>query len=56
MMNDIFDALNRRHPAEGVRKNDKNLEVFLYVMLNVECLLVPHICINNNSVLCIFVF
>lgn len=26
-MNDIFDALNRKFPAEGIKQNGKDLEV-----------------------------
>jgi len=45
MMNDIFDALNRKHPAEGVRKNDKNLEVFYMFCVHVECQYISvHLC------------
>lgn len=31
MMNNLFDALNRRFPAEGIKHNSKDLEVFLWV-------------------------
>jgi len=27
-MNEMFDALNRRHTAEGIKKNSHDLEVF----------------------------
>lgn len=27
-LNNMFDALNRRFPAEGIRKNSKDLQVF----------------------------
>lgn len=27
-VNDMFDALNRKFPAEGIRENSKDLEVF----------------------------
>jgi len=28
MVNNMFDAVNRKFPAEGIRKNSKDLEVF----------------------------
>lgn len=28
-INDMFDAMNRKFPAEGIRENSKDLEVFL---------------------------
>lgn len=28
LLNDMFDALNRKFPAEGIRENSKDLEVF----------------------------
>lgn len=28
IMNDIFDALNRKYPLEGIRKNNKDIQVF----------------------------
>jgi len=28
MVNNMFDALNRKFPAEGIRKNSRDLEVF----------------------------
>jgi len=31
-MNDLFDALNRRFPGEGIKKNSKDLEVLIYVL------------------------
>lgn len=30
-MNNIFDALNRKYPLEGIRKNNKDIQV-LYVL------------------------
>lgn len=30
-INDIFDALNRKFPAEGIKKDSHDLEVFLCV-------------------------
>jgi len=30
-INNMFDALNRKFPAEGIRKNSKDLEVY-YVL------------------------
>ena len=30
-MNDIFDALNRKFPSEGIKKDSHDLEVFLCV-------------------------
>lgn len=30
-MNDMFDALNRKFPAEGIKQNSQDLEVF-YVL------------------------
>lgn len=41
-MNDIFDALNRKHPAEGVRKNNNDLEVSYMLCVLVECLCVTY--------------
>jgi len=34
LMNNLFDALNRKFPAEGIKPNGKDLEVFyfLYVL------------------------
>jgi len=29
MLNNIFDALNRKFPAEGIKKNSNDIEVFL---------------------------
>lgn len=37
MMNNIFDALNRRYPKEGIKKNSKDLEVFFLYLC---CMLV----------------
>jgi len=39
IVNDFFDALNRKYPAEGVRKNSHDLEVFyvLHVSMSVFC-------------------
>lgn len=28
MMNNMFDALNRKYPAEGIKQNSRDLEVF----------------------------
>jgi len=28
MVNNMFDAVNRKFPAEGIRKNSRDLEVF----------------------------
>jgi len=30
-INNLFDALNCKFPAEGIRKNSYDFEVFLYV-------------------------
>jgi len=30
-MNDIFDALNRKYPAEGIRPNNNDLKVLISV-------------------------
>lgn len=30
-INNLFDALNRKFPTEGIRKNSYDFEVFLYV-------------------------
>jgi len=30
-INNLFDALNRKFPAEGIRKNSYDFDVFLYV-------------------------
>lgn len=32
-MNNMFDSLNRKYPAEGIKKNSHDIEVFY-----VECL------------------
>lgn len=29
VVNNMFDALNRKFPAEGIRENSKDLEVFI---------------------------
>lgn len=43
MVNNMFDILNRKFPAEGIRKNSQDLEVF-YVF---ECLWCDlYICTN----------
>lgn len=34
IVNNMFDALNRKFPAEGIRKNGEDLEVF-YVLYHV---------------------
>lgn len=39
-MNEMFDALNRRHTAEGIKKKSHDLEVF-YVFVSV---FVMHVC------------
>lgn len=31
LVNNLFDSLNRKFPAEGIRKNSKDLKVFLYI-------------------------
>lgn len=31
IMNDIFDALNRKYPAEGIRPNNNDLKVLISV-------------------------
>jgi len=31
LKNNLFDALNRKFPAEEIRKNSYDFEVFLYV-------------------------
>lgn len=28
LMNNLFDALNRKYPAEGIKKNSRDIEVF----------------------------
>jgi len=33
-VNDIFDALNRKYPAEGIRPNNNNLKVLISVARN----------------------
>lgn len=45
IMNNIFDALNRKYPSEGIRKNNKDIQVLMCCMkienvcvLTVECL------------------
>lgn len=30
LFNDIFDVLNKKFPAEGIRKNSKDFEVKIY--------------------------
>jgi len=42
MLNNIFDALNRKFPAEGIKKNSNDIEVFLYVHI---CVYVLHACV-----------
>jgi hypothetical protein len=39
-MNDLFDVLNRKFPAEGIRQNSNDLDVFLCCI--VACLW--HLC------------
>lgn len=34
IMNDIFDALNRKYPAEGIRPNNNDLKVLISVARN----------------------
>jgi len=36
-MNDMFDAMNRKFPAEGIRKNSKDLEVLFVLHVCVVC-------------------
>lgn len=33
LINDLFDALNRKYPLEGIRKSSKDLEVSLWFCL-----------------------
>lgn len=44
-MNAMFDALNRRHKAEGIKRNSHDLEVFLCVCVCFMCL-----CVSVDSV------
>lgn len=43
-MNNMFDVLNRKFPAEGIRKNSNDLEVFclLHCCMLVAFVLVRH--------------
>jgi len=43
-INDMFDALNRRHTAEGIKKNSHDLEVFFMFCVCVcdACLLIVY--------------
>lgn len=41
-MNDLFDALNRRYPKEGIRKNSSDIQVFY-----VYCVFVLGVCVHN---------
>jgi len=34
-INDMFDALNRRHTAEGIKRNSRDLEVFYVFVMHV---------------------
>lgn len=45
MMNNIFDALNRRYPKEGIKKNSKDLEVFFCICV----VSVLHACVSRNE-------
>lgn len=40
-MNDMFDAMNRKFPAEGIRKNSKDLEVLFVLHVCVVCMAEP---------------
>lgn len=31
VLNNLFDTLNRKFPAEGIRKNSYDFEVFFYI-------------------------
>lgn len=39
-MNNMFDAMNRKFPAEAVRKNNKDFEVYICVV----CFSLCHLC------------
>jgi len=49
MMNNIFDALNRKFPAEGIKKNSNDIEVSMclylcvYICLACLCLIIGDI-------------
>lgn len=32
IMNNLFDALNRRFPGEGIKKNSQDIEVLIHVL------------------------
>lgn len=38
VINNMFDALNRKHPAEGFKKNSRDLEVFYMLCLIMLCI------------------
>jgi len=46
LINDMFDALNRKFPAEGIRKSSKDLEVFQKYLMFLFCCMV--LCFVNN--------
>lgn len=56
IMNDLFDALNRRFPREGIKKNSKDIEVLIYVLHEHEFLCcvrihVIEICVMKEKLL-----
>jgi len=40
-LNNMFDALNRKFPVEGIKKHSKDLEV-IYVFLRFCCVCIGH--------------
>lgn len=45
LMNDMFDAMNRKFPAEGIRKEGQDIKVFYMLFV---CGQVFVFCINYN--------
>lgn len=44
MMNNIFDALNRKFPAEGIKKNSNDVEVsYMFISVCMFCMFVFYI-------------
>jgi len=44
MMNNIFDALNRKFPTEGIKKNSNDIEVsYVFISVFMCCILVFYI-------------
>lgn len=45
LLNNMFDALNRKFPAEGIRKNSQDLQVFYLLCCVIFVFHVIHVCL-----------